>query len=111
MEEENIDKCQLKSRSEDDESKLFELEEALMTAREANERSQSELTRLRAEVSNLLLGKAAEGDITPVDQKPESVLCIDACTSVTAGDVEPIPAEVGPETKVGRTTLRPIQLF
>ncbi|CAL8106712.1 unnamed protein product [Calicophoron daubneyi] len=53
MEEENINKAALESRNADDESKIFELEEALMSAREANERTEAELNRVRNELKEI----------------------------------------------------------
>ncbi|CAH8856353.1 unnamed protein product [Trichobilharzia szidati] len=60
MEEENIDKTTLESQNADDESKIFELEEALMSAREANERMETELNKVRAELNNLLQKQSPE---------------------------------------------------
>ncbi|KAA3681339.1 uncharacterized protein DEA37_0003437 [Paragonimus westermani] len=54
MEEENIDKSTLENINADDESKIFELEEALMFARETNERTDAELVRVRGELEALL---------------------------------------------------------
>nr|CAH8854581.1 unnamed protein product [Trichobilharzia regenti] len=60
MEEENIDKTTLESQNADDESKIFELEEALMSAREANERMETELNKVRTELNNLLQKQSPE---------------------------------------------------
>ncbi|VDP55498.1 unnamed protein product, partial [Schistosoma curassoni] len=54
IEEENIDKSTTESQNADDESKIFELEEALMSARETNERMELELNKLRVELNDLL---------------------------------------------------------
>ncbi|VDP65038.1 unnamed protein product [Schistosoma mattheei] len=54
IEEENIDKSTIESQNADDESKIFELEEALMSARETNERMELELNKLRVELNDLL---------------------------------------------------------
>ncbi|VDO92331.1 unnamed protein product [Schistosoma margrebowiei] len=54
IEEENIDKSTIESQNADDESKIFELEEALMSARETNERMELELNKLRVELTDLL---------------------------------------------------------
>ncbi|CAH8524144.1 unnamed protein product [Schistosoma turkestanicum] len=53
IEEENIDKITIESQNADDESKIFELEEALMSARETNERMEVELNKLRTELNDL----------------------------------------------------------
>ncbi|KAG5450353.1 CAP-GLY domain-containing linker protein 1 [Clonorchis sinensis] len=54
MEEEKINKSTLESLNADDESKIFELEEALMLARETNEQTEAELSRVREELTALL---------------------------------------------------------
>ncbi|KAH8871857.1 CAP-Gly domain-containing linker protein 3 [Schistosoma japonicum] len=54
IEEENIDKITYESQNTDDESKIFELEEALMSARETNERMEAELNKLRIELNDLV---------------------------------------------------------
>lgn len=53
MEEENINKTTLEPRNLDEDSRIFELEEALMSAREINEQTEAELTRVRAELVTL----------------------------------------------------------
>ncbi|CAH8559458.1 unnamed protein product [Heterobilharzia americana] len=67
MEEENIDKTTLESQNADDESKIFELEEALMSAREANELMETELNKVKTELNNLLK-KQSEVIVTHNDQ-------------------------------------------
>ncbi|CAH8593064.1 unnamed protein product [Schistosoma rodhaini] len=58
IEEENIDKSTVESQNADDESKIFELEEALMSARETNERMELELNKLRIELNDILQKQA-----------------------------------------------------
>ncbi|VDP69841.1 unnamed protein product [Echinostoma caproni] len=53
MEEENINKSTMEPRNADEDSKIFELEEALISAREANEHTEAELERVRAELAAL----------------------------------------------------------
>ncbi|VEL08482.1 unnamed protein product [Protopolystoma xenopodis] len=50
MAEETIDKSTLECKSADDDSRIFELEEALATARDANEAAEAELAKLRDEL-------------------------------------------------------------
>ncbi|CAH8532871.1 unnamed protein product [Dicrocoelium dendriticum] len=64
MEEEKITKSTLECMNAEDESKIFELEEALISAREINERTEAELHRLRAELATAL-SRHAQEDLIP----------------------------------------------
>ncbi|THD18224.1 CAP-gly domain-containing linker protein 1 [Fasciola hepatica] len=69
MEEENINKSTLEPRSADEDSRVFELEEALMSAREINEQTEAELARVQAELAALRTAQSNKTSVCPATEK------------------------------------------